>query len=230
MFDYSDDMRLIEWSKFEVFVSLIEREEELLIADCFDPFDLGLVILDDEDEILWIVSGLNLDEGEISTMDERLHRVTLGLSDEVVLYITTIDILRRYGNPFARILILEDSPTGMPALCESKKRDMELISLLVVLEDTIYPRGCSSQISCLFELLDLILDLLRMVDTDTLTDIHERIIHILFAELEEGENLFLCRVKMFHKNKEKRYNTQSIISKFFLIANLFSLFYKIAYL
>lgn len=78
----------------------------------------------------------------------------------------------------------------MSALSESKEGDIELVPILIVLENPVYPGRISREVSGIFELIDFIENLLRVVDTDRLTDIHE-CITLVFSELEKVENPLL---------------------------------------
>lgn len=228
-------MGFVERSEFEILVFFVEREKKPLFSDRLDAFNLGLLVLNDENHILYLIAGLDLDEYKVSRMDEGFHGIPLRLGDKVVRDIMDVDVLGRNGNLLARVFILENCLTSMTALGKSEEWNRELIPFFIVLENPVYPRRSSREIPGILELIDLVLHLLRMVDADTVPYIHKRIRFIL-SEFKKSKNLFLLGIETFHREKvrNKKYTILlqymeniSLCKRFFIVLRKYVFFGKI---
>jgi hypothetical protein len=130
-------------------------------------------------------------------MDKWFHRIPFCTRDKILVDLRLIDELLVYFELLARILS-EDTLPCMPTLSVSEEWYHELISFVEFFEYLVATKWCTSDIASTDELVDFVLNFLRMIEAYCLPYVHECGC-ILLVVMEEIEDVSLFGIEGFHK-------------------------------
>lgn len=149
-------------------------------------FDLWLIIVDHEDFVAGIKMLLDMNKGKITRLNKWFHRIPLCSRDKIILEFLRVQEFFIDGEFFSGILF-EDVFPRIPTLRKTKKWNRELIGIFISLQHLISSKWIFGNIPPALELVQLIEDFLRVIDSYSIADIHQggRILLIIMEKIED---------------------------------------------